>query len=72
MLALIRNSKVYLAVALFVPGVLILTSCASEKQVTLVDDPDAKKKETAVPWNEQQKWEQGSAMGAAANSDRAH
>lgn len=36
---------------------ILLCSCASEKQVQLVSDPDAKKKESTLPWNKQEKWE---------------
>ncbi|MDQ2867470.1 MAG: hypothetical protein M3R59_03515 [Verrucomicrobiota bacterium] len=37
---------------------VFLCSCATEKkQVALVSDPDAKKKESSLPWNQQQKWE---------------
>lgn len=49
-----------------------LMSCATEKkEVSVVRDPDGKK-ESAIPWNQQEKWEQGAEMGAMANTDRAH
>ena len=43
---------------------MALVACATEKpQVTLVDDPDAKK-ESQIPWNKQEKWEtQGQFAG---------
>jgi predicted ATPase len=42
-------------------------SCAT-KEVALITDPDAKK-ETALPWNEQQKWER-EGEAAAINQQR--
>jgi hypothetical protein len=49
-----------------------MISCATQKKdVTLVADPDAKK-ESALPWNKQESWEQGSAMGGLVNSDHAN
>jgi len=58
--------------ALLLAAVITLTSCASEKQpVTVVKDPDTKK-ESAIPWNTQEKWEVGAEMSAVgANSDHA-
>jgi predicted ATPase len=43
-------------------------SCATNKETTLITDPDAKK-ETAIPWNEQQKWER-EGEAAALNQQR--
>ena len=40
-----------------------LSSCATKKDTALITDPNDKK-ETALPWNEQQKWER---EGEAAN-----
>jgi hypothetical protein len=74
MLALIPNLKRALMGGLFIGAALSIISCATEKkQVSLVDDPDANpKKDSAIPWNQQQKWEQGAEMGGLANTDRAH
>jgi hypothetical protein len=70
MLARIRRSKRGITVGLLSAAVFGLVACATDKQqVSLVDDPDAKK-ESAIPWNKQEKWEQGAAMGGIANSDR--
>ena len=58
-------------------GVLLVfafgvVSCATQKKdVTLIKDPDAKQ-DSALPWNKQESWEQGSAMGGLVNSDRAN
>jgi len=51
---------------------LMLSSCAQKETPRLVDDPDAKQ-ESAIPWNKQEKWEQGqelSAMQGASSSDQ--
>ena len=45
-----------------------LSSCASNKQTALIDDPNDKK-ETALPWNEQQKWER-EGQAAMLNQQR--
>jgi len=73
MLGAIRNGKRSIIATLLIAGSLSFVSCATEKkQVSVVDDPD-KKTETAIPWNEQQKWEQGQEMGGLAQgTDRAH
>ncbi|MFL6594861.1 MAG: hypothetical protein ACJ8HQ_05405 [Chthoniobacterales bacterium] len=44
-------------------GALGLGSCASNKQTAFISDP-SDKKETALPWNEQQKWEREGEAGA--------
>jgi hypothetical protein len=63
MLARIRKIRKNIAtILLLVAGATALISCASQKeQVTLVDDPDAKK-ESMIPWNKQEKWETGGQM----------
>ena len=36
----------------------MLVSCATQReQVALVNDPDAAKHESMIPWNKQEKWE---------------
>ncbi|HEX8897785.1 MAG TPA: hypothetical protein VF751_03740 [Chthoniobacterales bacterium] len=45
-----------------------LSSCATNKQTALIDDPN-ERKETALPWNEQQKWER-EGEAAALNQQR--
>jgi hypothetical protein len=73
MQAPIPKLKKTVAGALLLAAAIILTSCASEKQqVAVVKDPDAQK-ESAIPWNQQQKWEVGADVSAlGATSDHAH
>jgi hypothetical protein len=61
-----------LAGALLLAGGLTLISCVSEKQqVAVVKDPDTQK-ESAIPWNSQEKWEVGADMSAmGTTSDHA-
>jgi hypothetical protein len=61
--------------ALLIAAIMSLISCASEKQpVSVVKDSETQK-ESAIPWNKQEKWEAGantSALGPmGATSDRA-
>jgi predicted ATPase len=44
------------ALALLAAVALSFSSCASNKQTALINDPNDKR-ETALPWNEQQQWE---------------
>ena len=70
MLATIRN-RIHVriaALALFAAVALGFSSCASNKQTAFINDPNDKK-ETALPWNEQQKWER-EGEGAALNQQR--
>ena len=70
MLATIRN-RIHLriaALALLSAVALGLSSCASNKQTAFINDP-ADKQETALPWNEQQKWER-EGEAAALNQQR--
>jgi hypothetical protein len=53
--------------SLVIVAAATLISCATEKkQVSVVNDPTAPKGENAIPWNQQQKWEQGAEMGGLA------
>lgn len=42
-------------------GLIVLaitfTSCATQKKQALVNDPDATKGESMLPWNKQEQWE---------------
>lgn len=67
MLVTIRNRTLTRAVLMACCG-LALVSCATKKETALIDDPDARK-ETALPWNEQQKWER-EGEAAAMNQQR--
>ena len=66
MLATIRKRIRWKFAALAALG-LSLGSCAT-KETALIDDPNGRK-ETALPWNEQQKWER-EGEGAALNQQR--
>ena len=70
MLATIRSRiNVKIAVlALLAALALGLSSCATPKETALINDP-SDKKETALPWNEQQKWER-EGEAAALNQQR--
>jgi hypothetical protein len=58
MLALIRSrTRLDIArVALLVCLAVLLASCAT-KEPQLIADPNATHNETALPWNQQEKWE---------------
>ena len=53
---LARVPKQTISFLLLLVGCLAFIGCATEKNVALVDDPDAKK-ESQIPWNKQEKWE---------------
>jgi hypothetical protein len=44
-----------------------MTSCATQKQTALIQDPDAHH-ESSIPWNKQESWETGSQF--AGMTDR--
>ena len=72
MLATIRN-RIHLrvaALALFAAVALGFSSCATKKETAFIRDP-SDKKETALPWNEQQKWER-EGEAAALNQQRRY
>lgn len=60
--ATILNRHLIRAVLIVSCG-LAFASCATKKETALINDPDARK-ETALPWNEQQKWEREGEAGA--------
>jgi len=70
MLATIRNRIGLRIAGLAFLGTLALglSSCATKKDTAFLNDPNDKK-ETALPWNEQQKWER-EGEGAALNQQR--
>jgi hypothetical protein len=55
MLGQIRRIQRALSLGLIVAFGFALGSCATHKEVALVEDPD--KKESSIPWNKQEKWE---------------
>jgi hypothetical protein len=62
MLARVPNFKKSVTSGLLIAAVTSLISCASEKQpVSVVQDSDTQK-ESAIPWNKQEKWEVGANM----------
>ena len=66
MLAQIRNSRCFRGInlALLVAGSFTLVSCASKQDQPLVSDNVGR--ESSIPWNEQQKWENTGQLGAMA------
>jgi hypothetical protein len=66
MLGIIRNVTACAAFGLVVLG---LNSCATKETAQLIADPNATK-ETALPWNEQQKWEREGEAGAMNQQHR--
>lgn len=61
MQAQIRNLKRSASALLVVVGAMTYVSCASQKEVALVNDPDAKH-ESQLPWNKQEQWETGGSL----------
>ena len=69
MLARVPKLEKRLTGALLIAATISLISCASEKQpVSVVKDSETQK-ESAIPWNKQEKWEVGADMSAL--TDRA-
>jgi hypothetical protein len=58
MLTQIRKQRRKIAAVLLLSAATLMVSCATQKDVALVKDPDAKP-EGAMPWNKQEKWETG-------------
>jgi hypothetical protein len=48
---------------------LALTSCASKDPAPLIADPSAQR-ETALPWNQQEKWEREGEAAALTQQRR--
>ena len=70
MLVIIRN-RIHLKIAapaLLAALALSVSSCATRKDTAFIRDPN-NKMETALPWNEQQKWER-EGEGAMLNQQR--
>jgi hypothetical protein len=44
-----------------------LASCATKKEVALVNDPSTTGRESALPWNQQEKWEGQGQFGGMAD-----
>jgi hypothetical protein len=56
MLAQVRSLRTIVVPVLLCAFVVALTSCATQKQTALVQDPDDHHDST-MPWNKQEKWE---------------
>jgi len=63
MLAQVRNLRTIVVPVLLCAFVVAMTSCATQKQTALVQDPDDHNDST-VPWNKQEKWETGGQFQA--------
>jgi hypothetical protein len=63
---LVRSRPVHLA--LLFSLAMTLASCAGDEKASLIADPSASR-DTALPWNEQQKWER-EGEGSALNQQR--
>jgi hypothetical protein len=68
MLAIIRRIRFHIAGLIFACLTSMLASCASKDPAPLIADPRGVR-ETALPWNEQQKWER-EGEAAALNQQR--
>ena len=53
--------------ALLAAGALTLASCATKEKPPLIADPSTAGRESALPWNEQQSWENKGQFGAMAD-----
>jgi outer membrane biogenesis lipoprotein LolB len=53
-------------VALVAFAAALFGACAQKEQVTLVNDPSTTGRESALPWNQQQKWEGQGQFGGMA------
>jgi outer membrane biogenesis lipoprotein LolB len=52
-----------LAALLLLTTTVWLVSCASDRPVTVVNDPDDNKEKSMIPWNKQEKWESQGNLG---------
>ena len=53
-------------VALLALAAATLGACAQKEQVALVNDPSTSGRESALPWNQQEKWEGQGQFGGMA------
>ena len=63
MLAKARNLRTIVVPVLLCAFVVAMTSCATQKETALVQDPDDHHDST-MPWNKQEKWETGGQFQA--------
>ena len=57
----------FIRIALLTYAAMTLASCATREPPPLIADPNSTR-ETALPWNEQQKWEKGGAAADTLNT----
>ena len=71
MLETIRNSAANKAVRIFLVGTAVLTlaSCATKQEPELVSSGTGR--ESALPWNKQERWENQGQFGAMADQMNA-
>ena len=69
MLAQILNSVSFRATKVAAVALVAgaLASCATKKEVALVNDPSTTGRESALPWNQQEKWEGQGQFGGMAD-----
>ena len=58
MLAQVLKLRTIVVPVLLCAFVVVLTSCATQKDTALVQDPDDRH-DSAMPWNKQEPWEKG-------------
>jgi hypothetical protein len=58
MLAQVLKLRTIVVPVLLCAFVIALTSCATQKQTALIDDPD-NHGDSMIPWNKQEPWEKG-------------
>jgi hypothetical protein len=63
MLAQVHNLRTIVVPVLLCAFVVAMTSCATQKETALVQDPDDHHDST-MPWNKQEKWETGGQFQA--------
>jgi hypothetical protein len=63
MLAQVHNLRRIVIPVLLCALVVTMTSCATQKETALVQDPDDHHDST-MPWNKQEKWETGGQFQA--------
>ena len=67
MLAQVLKLRTIIVPVLLCAFLVVLTSCASQKETALVNDPDDHGG-SMIPWNKQEPWEKGEQF--AGMSDR--
>jgi hypothetical protein len=63
MLAQVHNLRTIVVPVLLCALVVAMTSCATQKETALVNDPD-NRHDSSIPWNKQEAWETGGQFQA--------